>query len=130
MLGEFSGALTVWSESLKRPSASESGDSGTTLGLFSTTGMVSLVMVHLGVAHLFFFLFFTSVLGGVTIAAEEGPAVAAFWGGPPPFEALMNFPPSVGRVAEEVGRKEELGSSTLGGLAAVGRPLASWLHIW
>ena len=130
MLGEFSGALTVQSKSLKGPSASESGESGTTLGLFSTTGMVSLITVHLGVACLFFFLFFTSVLGGVTIAAEEGPAVAAFWGGPPPFEALTNFPSSVGWVAGEVGRKEELDGSTLGGLAAVGRPLASRLHIW
>ena len=104
MLGEFSGALTVQSESLKGPSASESGDSGTTFVLFSTTGMVSLVTVHLGVAHLFFFLFFTSVLGGVTVAAEEGPAVAVSWGGPPPFEALMNLPPCAGRVTEEVGR--------------------------
>ena len=103
MLGEFSGVLTVWSESLKGPSASELGDSGTTFVLFSTTGMVSLVTVHLGVAHLFFFLFFASVLGGVAIVAEEGLAVMAFWGGPPPFEALMNFPPCAGRVAIEVG---------------------------
>ena len=65
----------------------------------------------------------------MTITAEEGPAVAAFWGGPPPFEALMNFPPCVGRVAGEVGRKEELGGSTLGGLATAGRPLASQLCI-
>ena len=103
MLGECSGALTVWSESLKGPSASESGDSGTTLVFFSTTGMVLLVTVHLGVACLFFFLFFASILGGVAIAVEEGPAVAAFWGGPPPFETLMNLPPCAGRVAEEVG---------------------------
>ena len=92
MLGEFSSALMVWSESLKGPSASESGDSGTTFFLFSTTGMVSLVTVHLRVARLFFFLFFTSVLGGVAVVAKEGPAVVAFWAGPPPFEALMNFP--------------------------------------
>ena len=56
-------------------------------------GMVSLVTVHLGVTHLFFFLFFASILGGVTIVAEEDPAVVALWGGHPPFEALMNFPP-------------------------------------
>ena len=103
MLGEFSGALTMWSESIKGSSASESGDSGTTFVLFSTTGTVSLVMVHFGVAHLFFFLFFASILGGVTIAAEEDPAVVTFWGGPPPFEALMNFPPCAGQVAVEVG---------------------------
>ena len=82
MLGESSGALMVWSESLKGPSASESENSGTTFSLFSTTGMVSLVTVHLGVARLFFFLFFASVLGGVAIVAKEGPAVVAFWGGP------------------------------------------------
>ena len=80
------------SESLKEPSASESGDSGTTFVLFSTTGMVSLVTVHLGVAH----LFFASVLGVVTIVAEEGPAVAASWDGPPPFEALTNLSPCAG----------------------------------
>ena len=88
--------LTVWSESLKGPSASESGDSGTTLALFPTKGMVSLVTVHLGVTRLFFFLFFASILGGVTVAAEEGPAAVALWGGPPPFEALTNFPPCAG----------------------------------
>ena len=103
MLREFSGALLVQSESLKGPSASESGDSGTTFFLFSTTGMVSLVTVHLGAAHSFFFLFFTSVLGGVTIVAEKGPAVVAFWGGPPPFKALMKCPPCAGRVNVEVG---------------------------
>ena len=58
--------------------------------------MVSLVTVHLGVACLFFFLFFASVLGGVTIVAGEGPAVVTLWGGPPPFEALVNFPPCLG----------------------------------
>ena len=103
VLGEFSGALTVRSESLKGSSASESGDSGTTFVLFSTTGMVSLVTVQLGVACLFFLFFFASVLGGVTVAAEEGPAAVALWSGPPPFEALTNFPPCAGRVAVEVG---------------------------
>ena len=91
------------SESLKGPSASELGDSGTTFVLFSTTGMVSLVTMHLGVTCLFFLFFFASVLGGVTVAAEEGPAVAIFWGGPPPFKALMNFPPCAGWDAIEVG---------------------------
>ena len=65
--------------------------------------MVSLVTVHLGVAPLFFFLFFASILGGVTIAAEEGPADVILWGGPSPFEVLANFPPHVGQVAKEVG---------------------------
>ena len=91
--------------------------------------MVSLVTVHLGVTRLFFFLFFTSILGDLTVAAEEGLTVAAFWGGPPPFEALTNLPPCVGQVAKEVGRKEELGGSTLGGLAAAGRPFARRLRI-
>lgn len=94
MLGEFSDALSVWSESLKGPSASESGDSEITFLFFSGAGTVSLVTVHLGVVH--FFLFFTSVFGGVTIVVEEGPAVAAFWGEPPPFEALTKFPKCAG----------------------------------
>ena len=71
-------------------------DSETIFVLFSTTGMVSLVTVHLGVARLFFFLFFASVLGGVAVVAKEGLAVVAFWGRPPPFEALTNFPPCTG----------------------------------
>ena len=92
--------------------------------------MVSLVTVHLGVTCLFFFLFFASVLGGVTIAAEEGPADVALWGEPPPFEALMNFPPCTGRVAAKVGMWGELDGSTLGRLAAAGRPLARRLRMW
>ena len=96
MLGEFSDVLSVRSESLKGPLASESGDSEITFLFFFGVGTVSLVTVHYGVVHFFFFLFFTSVLGGVTIVVEEGPAVAAFWGEPPPFEALTKFPKCAG----------------------------------
>ena len=63
------------SESLKGPSASESGDSENTLGFFSTDGMVSLVTVHLGIVRLFFLCFYPSVLG-VLVAEVEGPVVA------------------------------------------------------
>ena len=78
MSGEPSGALTVRSESLKGPSASESGDSENTLGFFSTDGMVSLVTVHLGIVRFFFRCFFPSVLGGVFVAEVEGSVVAMF----------------------------------------------------
>ena len=76
MSGEPSGALTVRSESLKGPSASESGDSENTFGFFSADGMVSLVTVHLGIVHFFFLCLFPSVLGGDSVAEVEGPVVA------------------------------------------------------
>ena len=81
----------VRSESLKGPSALESGDSENTFGFFSTDGMVSLVTVHLGIIRFFFFRLFASVLGGATVAEVEGPVVAASWGGPPPLGALVSY---------------------------------------
>ena len=91
--------LSVWYESLKGCSASESEDSEITFFFFSGGFMVSLVTVHLGVFH--FFFFFTSVLGSVATVVEEGMAVTTFWVEPPPFEALTNFPPCAGRVGVE-----------------------------
>ena len=68
----------VRSESLKGPSASESGDLENILGFFSTDGMVSLVTVHLGIVCFFLLCFFPSVLGGVFVTEVEGPVVAMF----------------------------------------------------
>ena len=76
MSGEPSGALTVRSESLKGPSASESGDLENTFGFFSTDGIVSLVTVHLGIVRFFFLCLFPSVLGGDSVTEVEGPVVA------------------------------------------------------
>ena len=105
------------SESLKGLSASESGSSGTTLIFFSTTGMVSLVTVHSEVTRLFFLFSFASVLGGVTVTAEEGPAAVAPWGGPPPFEALTNFL----HMQDESPQRLACGESLMT------RPLLGWL---
>ena len=66
------------SESLKGPSASESGDSENTLGFFSAGGRVSLVTVHVGIIRFFLLCFYPSVLGGVFVAEVEGPVVAVF----------------------------------------------------
>ena len=52
--------------------------------------MVSLMMVHLATAHFFFFI---SVLGEAFTVDEECLVVVVHEGGPPPFEALTNFPP-------------------------------------
>ena len=78
------------SESLKGPSALESGDSENTFGIFSASGMVSLVTVHLGVVCLFFLRFFASVLGGAADIVAEGPVVAVLWGGPLPLGVLTS----------------------------------------
>ena len=91
--------------------------------------MVLLVTVHLGVVCFFFLHFFASVLGGVTVTAEEGLVVAESWDVPPPFGALTESPPQVGRVAAEVGRRGELCGLVPGGLATAGRPFARWLRM-
>ena len=63
--------------------------------------MVSLVTVHLVILRFFFFL--VSVLGDVATVDEEGSAVVVLGVGPPPLEALMNFPPWLGWVSTEAG---------------------------
>ena len=63
--------------------------------------MVSLVTVRLVVLR--FFFLFVSVLGDVVAADGEGPAVAVPGVGPPPLEALTNFPPWLGWVGVEAG---------------------------
>ena len=89
----------MWSESLKGPSASESGDSEISFLFFSGGLTVSLVTVHLVI--LCFFL--VSVLGDVVTVDREGPVVVVPGVGPPPLEALTNFPPWLGRVGTEAG---------------------------
>ena len=91
----------MWSESLKGPSASESGDSDISFAFFSGGLTVSLVTVRLVV--LCFFFLFVSVLGDVFAVDGEGPVVAVPEAGRPPLEALTNFPPWLGRVAIEAG---------------------------
>ena len=59
--------------------------------------MVSLVTVRLGVFH----FFLTFVLGGLVAVVKERLAVAALWVVLPPFEALTNFPPWVGKLSTE-----------------------------
>ena len=124
MSGEPSGALTVRSESLKGPSASESGDSENTLGFFSTGSRVSLVTVHVGIIRFFLLCFFPSVLGGVFVAEVEGLVVAVSGVEPPPLEALTSSLPQLGRVAVEDGGRGESCGPDLGGLATAGRPFA------
>ena len=94
MPGEPSGALSIRSESLKDPSASESGDSETSFLFFSRELTVSLVTVRLAAFRFFFFLI--SILGEVVTVDEEGPAVMVPGVEPSPFEALTNFPPYLG----------------------------------
>ena len=89
------------SKSLKGPSASESGDSEISFFSFSGGLTVSLVTVHLVTLRFFFFL--VSVLGDVVAVDGEGPVVVVPGVGPPPLEALMNFPPWLGRVGAEAG---------------------------
>ena len=79
------------SESLKGPSASESGDSEISFFFFSGGLTVSLVTVHLVILRFFFFL--VSILGGVVTVDGEGPVVVVPGVGPPPLEALTNSPP-------------------------------------
>ena len=91
----------MWSESLKGPSALESGDSDISFAFFSDGLTVSLVTVRLVV--LCFFFLFVSVLGDVVTVDGEGPVVAVPEAGPPPLEALMNFPPWLGLISIEAG---------------------------
>ena len=91
----------MWSESLKGPSASESGDSEISFIFFSGGLMVSLVTVRLVILRFFFLL--VSVLGDVVAVDGEGPVVAVPGVGPRPFEALTNFPPWLGQVGVEAG---------------------------
>ena len=100
-LEEFSDTLSVWSESLKRPSASELGDSDISFTFFSGGLTVSLVMVRL-VALCFFFLL-VSILGDVVAVDGEGLVVAVPEAWSPPLEALTNFPPWLGRISIEAG---------------------------
>ena len=88
------------SESLKGPSASELGDSEISF-FFSGGLMVSLVTVRLVTLRFFFFL--VSVLGDVVTVDGEGLVVVVPGVGPPPLEALMNFPPWLGQVGAEAG---------------------------
>ena len=88
------------SESLKGPSASELGDSEISFFFFSGRLTVSLVTVHL-VILCFFFL--VSVLGDVAAVDREGPVVVVLGVGPPPLEALTNFPPWLRQVGAEAG---------------------------
>ena len=89
------------SESLKGPSASGSGDSEISFLFFSGRLTVSLVTVRLVILRFFFFL--VSVLGDVAAVDGEGPVVVVLGVGPPPLEALTNFPPWLGRVGTEAG---------------------------
>ena len=82
----------MWSESLKGPSASESGDSDISFTFFS----VRLVVLR-------FFFLFVSVLGDVVTVDREGPEVAVPGARPPPLEALTNFPPWLGQIGVEAG---------------------------
>ena len=91
----------MWSESLKGPSASGSEDSEISFLFFSGGLTVSLVTVRLVILHFFFFL--VSVLGDVATVDGEGPVVVVLGVGPPPLEALMNFPPWLGWVGAEAG---------------------------
>ena len=94
MPGEPSGALSIRSESLKGPPASESGDSETSFLFFSGELTVSLVTVCLVAFRFFFFLI--SVLGEVVTVDEKGPAVTVPGVEPSTFEDLTNFPPYLG----------------------------------
>ena len=64
-------------------------------------GSVSLVTVHLMVLR--FFFLFVSILGDVVAVDGEGPVVAVPKAGPPPLEALTNFPPWLGWIGVEAG---------------------------
>ena len=89
------------SKSLKGPSASELGDSEISFFFFSGGLTVSLVTVRLVILRFFFFL--VSVLGDVVTVDREGPVVVVPGVGPPPLEALTNFPPWLGWVSVEAG---------------------------
>ena len=91
----------MWSESLKGPSASESGDSEISFFFFSGGLTVSLVTVRLVILRFFFIL--VSVLGDVVAVDGEGLLVVVTGVGPPPLEALTNFPPWLGQVSTEAG---------------------------
>ena len=49
------------------------------------------------------FFFLVSVLGDVAAVDGEGLVVVVPGVGPPPFKALTNFPPWLGRVGAEAG---------------------------
>ena len=68
---------------------------------FSGGLTVSLVTVHLVVLR--FFFLFVSILGDVVTVDGEGPVVVAPGVGPPPLEALTNFPPWLGQIGVEAG---------------------------
>ena len=91
----------MWSKSLKGPSTLESGDSDISFTFFSGGLTVSLVTVRLVVLRYFFL--FVSILGDVVAVDGEGPVVAVPEVGPPPLEALTNFPPWLGQIGVEAG---------------------------
>ena len=53
---------------------------------------------------------------------EEGLVLAVLGAELSPFEALMNFPPRLGRIGIAADLRGGGGDSALGGLAIVGRP--------